>query len=130
MSVPVLQDFVVQVVGVWILDSVENKDLTLVDHAFVFVEYCCAIFTTDTLDGEQAHGVGWDPQNSSEGDNFSMVSLDPDSANSRGFCCLAIAIGHWWTKEWVGIKGGEMGQVVADVHACTRVKEPSLRNRT
>jgi hypothetical protein len=108
LSVPVLQDFVVQVVGVWILDSVENKDLTLVDHAFVFVEYCCAIFTTDTLDGEQAHGVGWDPQYSGEGDNFPMVSLDLDSANSRDFCCIAVTIGHWWTKEWVCIKGSEM----------------------
>ncbi len=59
----------------WVLDGVEDKDLTLVDHALVIMEDCGSLFSTDTLDGEQAQSVGGDLQNTSKGDDLTLVTF-------------------------------------------------------
>jgi septum formation topological specificity factor MinE len=46
LSVLVLQDRIGQVVGVRVLDSVEHKDLTLIDHAVVILEHSGAFLTS------------------------------------------------------------------------------------
>ena len=67
----------------WVLDGVENKDLTLIDHALVIMEDCSSLFATDTLNGEQTQSVGGDPQNTSKSNDLTLITLDPHCANSR-----------------------------------------------
>jgi hypothetical protein len=49
LSVLVLQDGIGQVAGMRVLDSVEHKDLTLVDHAVVIQEHSGSFLATYTF---------------------------------------------------------------------------------